>query len=90
MEDSQVLFAPSREVRDDLHKVRRAVTAAGNVRFQAESDEAGHADRFWALALALEAARRGFSGPAGMEPLSEGDGPNAPFSASPDHSGDLY
>ena len=44
-------------VREDLHKIRKTTTAAGNVRLQAESDDAGHADRFWALALALHAAK---------------------------------
>lgn len=43
-------------IREDLHKVRRAVTAAGNVRLDAERDGDGHADRFWALALAHHAA----------------------------------
>lgn len=46
------------ETREDLHKVRRTVTAAGNVRFDATRDDAGHADRFWALALAYHAADR--------------------------------
>jgi phage FluMu gp28-like protein len=43
-------------VREDLHKVRRVVTASGNVRLDAARDEGGHADRFWALALAHHAA----------------------------------
>ena len=38
--------------------IRRLVTAANNVRFDAERDEAGHADEFWAAALALHAAPR--------------------------------
>ena len=43
-------------VREDLHKVQRQVTSAGNIRYQAAADAAGHADRFWALALAVRAA----------------------------------
>jgi phage FluMu gp28-like protein len=44
-------------VREDLHKVRKTVTAAGNVRLDASrDDQTGHADRFWALALAYHAA----------------------------------
>jgi phage FluMu gp28-like protein len=43
-------------IREDLHKIRKTVTAANNVRLEADSDEAGHADRFWALALAVHAA----------------------------------
>ncbi len=41
---------------EDLHKTRKTTTAAGNVRLQADSDAGGHADAFWALALAMEAA----------------------------------
>lgn len=41
----------------DLRKVRKETTAAGNVRFAADSDEDGHADRFWALALAIHAGK---------------------------------
>lgn len=46
-------------VREDLHKIRKTTTAAGNVRLEASSDDEGHADRFWALALALHAAAAG-------------------------------
>ena len=44
------------ELRRDLHKVQRVTSATGAPRFVAERDGAGHADRFWALALALSAA----------------------------------
>lgn len=40
-------------LRDDLHRVRKTVTAAGNVRFEGERNADGHADRFWAYSLAL-------------------------------------
>jgi phage FluMu gp28-like protein len=44
-------------IRAALGSVKRYVTAAGNVRFDAErTDASGHADHFWALALALQAA----------------------------------
>ncbi|MGH9813547.1 MAG: hypothetical protein ACRD4T_10480, partial [Candidatus Acidiferrales bacterium] len=44
-------------IRAALGSVKRLVTAAGNVRFDAErTDASGHADHFWALALALHAA----------------------------------
>jgi phage FluMu gp28-like protein len=43
-------------VREDLHKVRKIVTAANNVRLDSDRDADGHADRFWALALAYHAA----------------------------------
>lgn len=41
----------------DLRKVRKETTAAGNIRFVADSDDDGHADRFWAVALAIHAAK---------------------------------
>lgn len=44
------------EVRADLHKLRRVVGPTGNIRFMAESDSAGHADRAWSCFLALAAA----------------------------------
>jgi phage FluMu gp28-like protein len=46
-------------IREDLHKVRKTTTALGTVRFEGERDKTGHADRFWALALAIGAAREG-------------------------------
>lgn len=44
------------QIRADLRKVQKVTTAAGNIRFVAESTPDGHADRFWALALAIHAA----------------------------------
>ena len=40
-------------IRDDIASIRRIVTAAGNVRFDAPRTSKGHADRAWALMLAL-------------------------------------
>lgn len=42
----------------DIRKIRKETTAAGNVRFAADRGEGGHADRFWALALAIHAGKR--------------------------------
>jgi phage FluMu gp28-like protein len=55
-EDRLVRIPGEAATREGLHKVRKIVTAAGNVRFDAKHDEAGHADEFWALALAYHAA----------------------------------
>jgi phage FluMu gp28-like protein len=55
-EDRRVRIPEDRALREDLHSVRRIVTPSGNVRYDAERSERGHADRFWALALALHAA----------------------------------
>ncbi len=43
-------------LKEDMHKTKKSVTAAGNVRLAAESDDGGHADGFWAGALMNEAA----------------------------------
>ncbi len=55
-QDRLVRVPADAATREDLHKVRRTVTAAGNVRLDAARDENGHADRFWALSLAYHAA----------------------------------
>jgi phage FluMu gp28-like protein len=55
-EDRTVRIPDSREVRADLNSVKRFVTPAGNVRFDAEHTDRGHADRFWALAQVISAA----------------------------------
>ncbi|MEI8389709.1 MAG: terminase family protein [bacterium] len=57
-EDRTVYIPSHREIRDDLHSVRKVITTSGHIRFDVEkSDVSGHADRFWALALALHAAQ---------------------------------
>jgi phage FluMu gp28-like protein len=38
--------------------MRKEATASGNIRFTGERTVHGHADRFWALALALHAAQQ--------------------------------
>jgi hypothetical protein len=43
-------------IRADLRSVTKQTTEAGNIRFTAERTPDGHADRFWALALAVHAA----------------------------------
>ena len=62
MEDRTLRIPDDPLIRSDLRKVQKTVTAAGNIRFVAESTPDGHADRFWALALALHAGS-GESGP---------------------------
>jgi len=62
-EDRTVRIPISNEVREDLHSVRRVVTSAGNIRFDAERDAGSHADRFWALALATHAHSAGLPAP---------------------------
>jgi phage FluMu gp28-like protein len=49
-------------IRADLRGVRKEVTSSGHTRFAGERNRYGHCDRFWALALALHAAKRPASG----------------------------
>jgi phage FluMu gp28-like protein len=56
MEDRKLRIPYRPEVRADLRAVTKETSASGNIRFTAERSENGHADRFWALALAIEAA----------------------------------
>ncbi|MCK9987612.1 MAG: hypothetical protein AzoDbin1_04084 [Azoarcus sp.] len=71
MEDRAVRIPDDPLIRADLRKVQKVTTAAGNIRFVAESTPDGHADRFWALALAIHAA----SDPAApIEYMSDGAG----------------
>jgi phage FluMu gp28-like protein len=60
MEDRTLRLPYDPAIRADLRSVTKQTTAAGNIRFTAERRPDGHADRFWALALAVHAA----SGPA--------------------------
>lgn len=43
-------------LREDICSIRREITTAGNVRYDAPHTDKGHADSAWALALALNAS----------------------------------
>ena len=53
----------------DLRSVRKETTASNNVRFAGDRGVNGHADRFWALALAVHAAKEA-GGPFHYTPIS--------------------
>ena len=55
-EDHSIRIPADPKIRSDLRAIRKETTAAGNVRFAADRGKNGHADRFWAFALALHAA----------------------------------
>lgn len=69
MEDRVLRIPQDNKIRADLRSVTKTTTAAGNVRFTAERTVDGHADHFWALALALHA---GSQPSAPFEYLSSG------------------
>lgn len=56
MEERRLRIPYSGQTRAALRAVTKQVTAAGNIRFTAERTPDGHADEFWALALAIHAA----------------------------------
>lgn len=56
MEDRRLRIPTRRELRVDLHSVKRTAGATGAPRLLAERTGGSHADRFWALALAAGAA----------------------------------
>lgn len=54
-EDRAIRHPCDSELREALRKPERITTPGGRVSIAATRDEAGHADEFWALALAIEA-----------------------------------
>ena len=61
-EERTVCIPDNRDVRADINSVKRFVTLAGNVRFDADHTDRGHADRFWALATVVNAASEPMTG----------------------------
>jgi phage FluMu gp28-like protein len=57
-EDRKLRIPEASDIRYDIHSVKRIVTTAGNIRYDAPRTEAGHADMFWSLALAIHAGVR--------------------------------
>ncbi|GAO70993.1 MULTISPECIES: terminase large subunit domain-containing protein [Comamonas] len=82
MEDRKIRIPEDPKIRADLRKVQKVTTSAGNIRFVAESTPDGHADRFWALALALHA---GNSPAAPFEYTSSG-----PLAGTQEMNGFMY
>jgi phage FluMu gp28-like protein len=55
-EDRQITIPADEKIREDLHSIKKVVTSSGNIRFDvSRSFKESHADRFWALALAVRA-----------------------------------
>lgn len=56
-QDMNVLVPPDEIQRESLHSVRKVVTSAGNVRYDAAESKMGHGDHFWGLGLAVHAGQ---------------------------------
>jgi phage FluMu gp28-like protein len=57
LEKRALRIPADKNIRADLRAIKKTATSAGNIRFAADRGPGGHADRFWALALAAYAAR---------------------------------
>lgn len=55
-EKKKIYIPPCDIIRADLMSLKRQMTSARNVRLSSDGSSAGHADHFWALALAIYAA----------------------------------
>lgn len=63
VEGKKTLIPRDKVIREDFYSVKAVSSAAGNIRYEAETDkDGGHADYFWAKALCLNAAKTN-SGP---------------------------
>ena len=87
-EDKSVRIPNSNKIRSDLRAIRKETTAAGNIRFVAERGTNGHADRFWALALALHAGASAAGPVDGMRLKGEAKSVS-PMAGGPDNSDDF-
>jgi phage FluMu gp28-like protein len=76
-EDKVCRIPVDQAIRNSHHAVRKMTTAAGNPRFDADRTEVGHADEFWAHALAQHAAEDPGVKPAGstLPPSNDNERP---------------
>jgi len=58
-EDKRLILPNNPAILAQLHAVKRKATQGGRITYDAARDEQGHADAFWALALALEGLAKG-------------------------------
>ncbi len=61
-EDRQVRIPVDKDIRRSHHAVKKTVTAAGNIRFDADRTDKGHSDEFWSHALAVHGASEDYAG----------------------------
>jgi phage FluMu gp28-like protein len=72
-EDKKTRTPVDKAIRESHHAVRKLTTIAGNPRFDADRTEVGHADEFWAHALAVHAAEGTVQPAAGESVEAESD-----------------
>jgi phage FluMu gp28-like protein len=57
LQHRDIMLPRDRELVSQFHSIRRRVLPSGKVSFDAERTSKGHADRFWAVALACQKER---------------------------------
>lgn len=82
-EDRLVRIPSSPKIRQSINAVKRYVSTTGKFRFDAERTDAGHADEFWGMALAIAAGEK-----AGPVAIAGGDVPMKNYGAQ--RRGELY
>ncbi|NPA33184.1 MAG: hypothetical protein GXO04_06115 [Aquificae bacterium] len=55
-QDRLIRIPEDADLREDLHSVRKTLTPSGNIKIEGSTKDS-HADRFWAIVLALHAAK---------------------------------
>lgn len=55
-EDKKLRLPINTKLRSDIHSIKKSLSATGRPIFNADRDENGHADRAWALFLAIHAS----------------------------------
>ncbi len=70
-EERSIEIPNDAELRADLVKPEKITSPGGRVSIAATRDEAGHADHFWAIALAIRAAGTS-TGPVAFSRVDEG------------------
>ena len=55
-ENEEIQIPRSRELTSQIHSIKKSATEAGYSRYDTEKNERHHADKFWALSLAVHAA----------------------------------
>jgi phage FluMu gp28-like protein len=70
-EDRRIEIPTDAELRDSLRKPEKIVSPSGRVSIAATRDDAGHADEFWSIALAIRASQNR-AGPVQYAAISRG------------------
>lgn len=62
----RIALPPDRELQQQIHSIKKTITAAKNARFDCDANQGNHADKMWAMALAIHAVARGSAAGGGF------------------------